>query len=140
MPSFWASIPERDQTRARAFRGRYVRGHEPLPADSLFALEPASASPSPPRGTPVRKLVLAFTGDTHGYLENCRCKANQAGGVARRATVLSRLRATRAPVVLIDAGGVFPEPGRTFEHDALALRARHAPPAAAFFALSPPRP
>src|SRR5439155_24631120 len=73
--SFWASIPARDQPAARAFRSRYVSGHEPLPAEEFFDLAATGASPTPPRGPAVERLVLAFTANTHGYLENCGCKA-----------------------------------------------------------------
>ena len=118
--SFWASLPARDQPAAGAFRARYVTGREPLPAESLFGFAPAANSPAPPRGPAVHKLVLAFTGNTHGYLENCGCRASQAGGVARRATVLARLRAKGTPLLAIDAGSAFAEPGRIFPQDALA--------------------
>lgn len=55
------------------------------------------------------KLRIIITGKTRGYLENCGCKASQNGGVARRETVIQKLRNTasnRAP--LIDTGDSLP--------------------------------
>jgi len=51
-----------------------------------------------------------YTGDSHGFLENCGCKVNQAGGVARRTTILNRIRRSDPGVVLVDAGNAFAEP------------------------------
>lgn len=59
--------------------------------------------------TPTGGYRFVVTGRTHTYIENCGCKANQNGGIARRQTVLKALRAA-APgrTVLIDAGDFFP--------------------------------
>jgi len=121
--SLWASIPAPQRAAARAFRERYIAGTEPLPVESFFGLAAPTTDPMPSRGPATHALVFAFSGNTQGYLENCGCKAGQAGGVARRATVLARLRtvgARRVPVLAIDAGSTFPRGGRRFGADTLA--------------------
>ncbi|HEX29040.1 TPA: hypothetical protein ENG04_03050, partial [Candidatus Poribacteria bacterium] len=50
-------------------------------------------------------LIILFTGNTKGYLETCGCFEGQSGGVARRATVIKRLR-KKTPILLVDAGGI----------------------------------
>ena len=49
-------------------------------------------------------ILLCFTGNQDGYLENCGCKSNQSGGVARRATFFREMRRVGLPLLLIDAG------------------------------------
>jgi len=49
--------------------------------------------------------LILFTGNTRGYLETCGCFKGQSGGVARRATVIKRLR-RKIPILLVDAGGI----------------------------------
>ncbi len=58
-------------------------------------------------------LRIIYTGNTEGYLENCGCKVNEAGGIARRATVMARLTAGRSRTLLIDAGDFTPAPSRS---------------------------
>ncbi len=41
---------------------------------------------------PKDRLVIDFVGNVRGYLEPCGCHSGQYGGVARRATYLSRLK------------------------------------------------
>ena len=50
-------------------------------------------------------FLILFTGNTRGYLETCGCFEGQSGGVARRATVIKRLR-RKIPILLVDAGGI----------------------------------
>lgn len=117
--SLWTLIPPAQRAAAATFRERHVEGLEPLPASSFFDFDAATPEPIPPRGPVRRAITLAFSGNAQGYLENCGCKAGQAGGVARRATVLARLRA-KGPVLAIDAGSAFPRSGRRFGTDTLA--------------------
>lgn len=49
-------------------------------------------------------LRFLFTGNTKGFLEHCGCKVNQNGGVARRATVIERVRSQFPDVLLLDTG------------------------------------
>lgn len=53
-------------------------------------------------------ITILHTGNTHCYLENCGCKVNQSGGVARRASYINMVRRERKNVLLVDCGGVFP--------------------------------
>ncbi len=119
-PSFWAGIPRALRPAAEAFRSRYVSGSQPLPAEGFFPFAAATPEPAPAGGPVRRQLLFAFTANTEGYLENCGCKVHQAGGVARRATVLAQLRARHLPMMVVDAGSTFPAPARRFDHDALA--------------------
>ena len=49
-------------------------------------------------------LALLFTGDTAGRIVPCGCTSYQAGGLSRRARVISKIRQQRA-VLLVDVGG-----------------------------------
>jgi hypothetical protein len=105
-----AALPKASRPHWENFRSRFVRGAEPLDVRGLARLRAASPSPDTLSGKPVRGLTIVYTGDSHGFLENCGCKVNQAGGVSRRATILSRLRRGDPGVVLLDAGNAFAEP------------------------------
>lgn len=118
--SLWASISGIKPRAWGAFRDRYVRGKETVPAGRLFGLAPAQPSPSPPAGKPVRDLTVIFTGDTNGFLEHCGCKVNQSGGVARRATVLERLRREHPGAPVLDLGNAFTRPENETELDYLS--------------------
>jgi hypothetical protein len=65
--SIWASIEGTRPGAWDAFRDRYVRGRETIPAGRLFGLAPAQPTPSPPAGKPVGDLTVIFTGDTTGF-------------------------------------------------------------------------
>jgi predicted CXXCH cytochrome family protein len=62
-------------------------------------------------------LVLAYTTDTNGYLESCGCTSRQAGGLARRATVLEGLRQKTIQRgdgwLLVDGGNLADTPARS---------------------------
>jgi hypothetical protein len=118
--SLWASISGTKPRDWDAFRARYVRGKEAIPVEHLFGLAPAEPNPSPPAGKPVRDLTVIFTGDTNGFLEHCGCKANQSGGVARRATVLERLRREHPGAPVVDLGNAFTRPENQTELDYLS--------------------
>ncbi len=117
MSSFWSLLPG---TAWEQFRARYVRGGEALPIEDLAALPPTRAASQPPAGPPVKEFTFIFTGSTRGFLENCGCKVNQSGGVARRATVVKRIRDANPEAVLLDAGSGFMDPGRSGDLDFLA--------------------
>jgi hypothetical protein len=118
--SLWADLGGRPPGGWDDFRARYVTGKAILPVDAFYDLKPTSTAPEPPAGKPVRRLTIAFTGKTHGYLENCGCKVNQSGGVARRATVLEQLRRQDPGLLLIDAGDAFIMPDKQAELDYLS--------------------
>lgn len=55
-------------------------------------------------------LVLMIEEDSMGFLETCGCRVNQAGGAARRASVLKNARAVFGEkLVLMDLGNRYPE-------------------------------
>src|SRR5882672_5467678 len=87
-PSFWSIVPQVHPDFRAEFRTRYVQGREIIPLGRAYTLAPTQPQPDPPAGPVTRRLTLLFTGDTQGYLENCGCKVNQSGGVARRSTAL----------------------------------------------------
>jgi len=71
---------------------------------ALLAL-PAQDTPTPP-------LHLAVTGLTLDYLEPCDCGGQNAGGLARRASLVAELRRMWPDLVLVDAGDLGQDPRR----------------------------
>ena len=67
-----------------------------------------------------RSQTLIASGDLEGYLENCGCKANQAGGMARRARAISALRARASDALLVDAGSFLAQPEKIGDMDSPA--------------------
>jgi len=61
---------------------------------------------------PAPDLELLYTGDVIGYLEDCGCKMNPAGGLARRAWLVNQIRTNypETPIVLLDAGNFSDNP------------------------------
>ena len=56
-------------------------------------------------GGPADELVVLHTGDAYGYFDDCGCRADSTGGLAKRAWVVDSLRReTDAPILLVDAG------------------------------------
>jgi 2',3'-cyclic-nucleotide 2'-phosphodiesterase (5'-nucleotidase family) len=57
-------------------------------------------------------LVMMYTGDVIGYLEDCGCKKNPAGGVARRAWVTKQIRNRYpgVPMLMLDSGNFSDNP------------------------------
>src|SRR5258705_11521397 len=55
---------------------------------------------------PAPELDILYTGDVIGYLEDCGCHLNPAGGLSRRAWLLNQLAANypSTPLVLFDSG------------------------------------
>ena len=59
---------------------------------------------NPPQTT----LVVLYTGGTQGHLEPCGCFIGQSGGLPRRATAVSSIRAQGFSPLLVDLGGILP--------------------------------
>jgi hypothetical protein len=57
---------------------------------------------------PLASLTLLYTTDTNGFLQACGCSGGQVGGLAKRATVIKRLSASGA-TVLVDGGDLAPD-------------------------------
>lgn len=57
-------------------------------------------------------LVMMYTGDVIGYLEDCGCKKNPAGGLTRRDWVVKRIqqRYPGVPMLLLDSGNFSDNP------------------------------
>ncbi|HXH27847.1 MAG TPA: multiheme c-type cytochrome [Candidatus Polarisedimenticolia bacterium] len=118
--SLWAALDGLPPGDWDDFRARYVSGREMLPVERFYDLTLPRTAPEPPAGSTVRTLTVAYTGKTHGYLENCGCKVNQSGGVARRATMLARLRRKHPGLLLLDAGEAFIMPDKQNDLDLLS--------------------
>lgn len=58
------------------------------------------------------EVDFLYTGDVIGYIEDCGCHLNPAGGVARRAWVVKQLQANypATPIVLLDSGNFSDNP------------------------------
>jgi 2',3'-cyclic-nucleotide 2'-phosphodiesterase (5'-nucleotidase family) len=58
------------------------------------------------------EVDVLYTGDVIGYIEDCGCHMNPAGGVARRAWVVKQLQANypSTPLVLLDTGNFSDNP------------------------------
>jgi 2',3'-cyclic-nucleotide 2'-phosphodiesterase (5'-nucleotidase family) len=51
------------------------------------------------------ELLVLHTADGYGYFDDCGCRADSTGGLAKRAWVVDSLRReTDAPILLVDAG------------------------------------
>jgi hypothetical protein len=118
-PSLWSLLPRAGSRGWQKFREGYIRGATFAPAPDLFSLRATRPTPTPPRGAPVSRLTIAYTGNTDGYLENCGCKSNQSGGIARRATVLDSVRGLDPETVVLDTGSAFNRPGQYESQNAL---------------------
>lgn len=84
-------------------------------------------------------FTIAWNYDTSGYMETCGCSAHQLGGLTRRATKLSELRAA-GPVLAIEGQHIVSDKGdfnlfkgeiivqalNSMHYDALALGVREA--------------
>jgi hypothetical protein len=105
--SIWDLLPPQSAFRRAFSRDSLIRGLRPLPTQAFYAPRPLQLRPTPPARPAVDTLWLAFTGRNEGFLENCGCKVNQAGGVARRATAIARFRRAHPHALLLDAGDGF---------------------------------
>ena len=53
------------------------------------------------------KVVIVYSNNSNGILENCRCPSHPYGALEKRATVIDSIRKNEEDVVLIDAGDIF---------------------------------
>jgi len=51
-----------------------------------------------------KKLTIAYTSSTNGYLESCDCPENPFGGLVRRATAIKDLRQKEPALLFVDSG------------------------------------
>ena len=74
----------------------------------------AAVGPEDWRKWPKPDLVLAITGQQHGYIEPCGCTglANQKGGMMRRYTLFEQVRGMGWEVLPLDAGNQVRRTGR----------------------------
>ncbi len=101
-----------------------------LGACAFLLLECRPSGPQAPatmEGGPLR-LSLVYTGNVLGTIDPCGCVSNQLGGLARRATLMDRLRepSARFHVLYVDYGNLlFPLGGvREIEREQLVAKAR----------------
>ena len=61
---------------------------------------------------PAPELDLLYTGDVVGFIEDCGCHLNPAGGLTRRAWIVNQLRTNypKTPLVLLDTGNFSDNP------------------------------
>ena len=61
---------------------------------------------------PAPELDLLYTGDVIGFIEDCGCHLNPAGGLTRRAWIINQLHANypKTPLVLLDTGNFSDNP------------------------------
>lgn len=56
-------------------------------------------------GGPADEILVLHTANTYGYFDDCGCRADSTGGLAKRAWVIDSLRRTIGdPILLVDAG------------------------------------
>ena len=51
-----------------------------------------------------KEVMIVASGETHAMLQPCDCQDNPGGGLAKRASLIAKLRDTN-DIVLVDAGG-----------------------------------
>jgi 2',3'-cyclic-nucleotide 2'-phosphodiesterase (5'-nucleotidase family) len=50
-------------------------------------------------------IVVLHTGSAYGYFDDCGCRADSTGGLAKRAWVIDSLRRVdERPILVVDAG------------------------------------
>jgi len=103
-----------------------------------------AAPPELPSAAPLPVVRILYTADTQGDLEPCGCSQGQYGGLARRATLLARLREEAppgVPTLAIDGGAlgadarkapVFAQACRLMRYDLVVLPPGDAPARQAF--------
>ena len=76
------------------------------------------------KGTsPQETLLVLYTGSTQGHLEPCGCFIGQSGGLPRRATAISSIRAQGFSPMLVDLGGILPTKESKMKESMLAVTA-----------------
>ena len=74
------------------------------------------------KGTsPQETLLVLYTGSTQGHLEPCGCFIGQSGGLPRRATAISSIRAQGFSPLLVDLGGILPTKESKMKESVLSM-------------------
>jgi 5'-nucleotidase len=53
------------------------------------------------------KIVIVYTNNTNGILENCKCPAHAYGALEKRATLIKKIRNESENLIVVDAGDIF---------------------------------
>jgi len=53
------------------------------------------------------EIVIVYTNNTNGILENCKCPDHAYGALEKRATVINKIRRQYPNVIVIDSGDIF---------------------------------
>lgn len=120
--SIWGELPLADAERVR-LRRAWAQGGEQLPmglSREVSEITTRPASPGLAESRAARSIRVAATSQTLGYLENCGCKVSQSGGLARRSSLVKRLRADSTPLVLLDVGSGLADLQQSPEVDAFS--------------------
>jgi hypothetical protein len=126
--SIWSGLPLSASDRVR-LQAAWARGGELLPVELAEEVSEIAATPASPElaKRPVaRSLRVAITSQTLGYLENCGCKVNQSGGLARRSSLVKRLRSESIPLVLVDVGSGLADLQKSTQLDAFSFAEQRA--------------
>ena len=76
------------------------------------------------KGTsPQETLLVLYTGSTQGHLEPCGCFIGQSGGLPRRATAISSIRAQGFSPLLVDLGGILPTKASKMKESVISMTA-----------------
>jgi len=71
--------------------------------------------------SPQKTLLVLYTGSTEGHLEPCGCFIGQSGGLPRRATAISSIRAQGFSPLLVDLGGILPTKAPKMKESMLSM-------------------
>ena len=71
--------------------------------------------------SPQETLLVLYTGNTQGHLEPCGCFIGQSGGLPRRATAISSIRAQGFSPLLVDLGGILPTQESKMKESVLSM-------------------
>ena len=71
--------------------------------------------------SPQETLLVLYTGSTQGHLEPCGCFIGQSGGLPRRATAISSIRAQGFSPLLVDLGGILPTQESKMKESVLSM-------------------
>ncbi len=101
-----------DTARIRTWRRISVLAGIALAASVTAAAQESEAEQALVASGERPDLILMHTGDVIGYLEDCGCKVNPAGGLARRAWVVKQVknRFPGVPLLLLDSGNFSDNP------------------------------
>jgi 2',3'-cyclic-nucleotide 2'-phosphodiesterase (5'-nucleotidase family) len=80
-----------------------------LPVILLSILVSRRPSSNGQETSPTRKhLTIVYSSNTNGIIRSCRCPGNLFGSLPQRAKVIKDIRGNGKPVLLVDAGDLFP--------------------------------